>query len=176
MLTVLMKSPNFLILDEPTNDLDIMSLGILEDYLQKFAGCVLVVSHDRYFMDQIVDHLFIFEGNSVIKDFPGNYSEYREYIEQAGRKKKSSPKPAAEKAAAARQKKSSGLTWKEKQEYERLEQEIDVLETEKATLEELLSSGGLSHEELLNKSTRIGEIMDEINSKTERWIELGDRS
>lgn len=175
LLTVLMKSPNFLILDEPTNDLDIMSLGVLEAYLQDFPGCVLIVSHDRFFMDQIVDHLFVFEGDTVIRDFPGNYSDYREFLERSSKTEKDTkkPKPLVQKSISEKQ--TNKLSFKEKQEYDLLLKEIEKLELEKARLESLLSSGQLSHEELTEKSTRIGSIIYEINKKTDRWIELEER-
>ena len=177
LLSILMKSPNFLILDEPTNDLDIMSLGILEDYLQNFPGCVMIVSHDRFFMDQIVDHLFIFEGDGIIRDFPGNYSQYHEYIGQIVQTEKSiqKTKTTAEKSKQPKREVPERLTFNEKKEYELLEKVIEALEAEKAMLETLLSTGNLSHEELKNHSVRIGYIMDEIDNKTDRWLELGER-
>ena len=177
LLTILMKSPNFLILDEPTNDLDIMSLAVLETYLQDFKGCVLVVSHDRFFMDQIVDHLFVFEGNSVIRDFPGNYSQYREFLEKKKLKEKIVNKPTAPKKKVKTQETNEvkKLSFKEKQEYELLVKEIEDLESEKAALERSLSSGNLNHEELKEKSVRVGKIMEEIDKKTDRWIELEER-
>ncbi|MFO7658777.1 MAG: ABC-F family ATP-binding cassette domain-containing protein [Bacteroidales bacterium] len=176
LLTILMKRPNFLILDEPTNDLDIMSLGILEDYLQNFNGCVLIVSHDRFFMDQVVDHIFIFEGDAVIKDFPGNYSDYREYIEQKLKKERASDKLqiASEKVKPEKTVKSK-LTYKEKQEHERLLKEIEQLESEKKELEIQMSSGNLGHGELSGKSMHIGTLIEEINKKTDRWMELEER-
>ena len=178
LLTILMKSPNFLILDEPTNDLDIMSLGILEAYLQSFPGCVMVVSHDRFFMDQIVDHLFIFEGDGIIRDFPGNYSQYRESTGQNIQAEKSIQKiqPIEEKSKHSKPEVREKLTYKERKEYELLEKVIEALEAEKAMLETLLSKGNLSHEELNNHSIRIGHIIDEIDDKTERWLELGERA
>ncbi len=177
LLTILMKNPNFLILDEPTNDLDIMSLGILEDYLQNFPGCVMVVSHDRFFMDQIVDHLFVFEGDGIIRDFPGNYTQYREYTGQTVQTEKSIRKTqtAKEKTKRPEHESAEKLTFKEKKEYELLEKVIEALEAEKAMLETLLSTGKLSHEELKNHSIRIGHIIDEIDKKTDRWLELGER-
>ncbi|HJX70612.1 MAG TPA: ABC-F family ATP-binding cassette domain-containing protein [Bacteroidales bacterium] len=178
LLTILMKSPNFLILDEPTNDLDIMSLAVLEDYLQNFPGCVMIVSHDRFFMDQIVDHLFIFEGDGIIRDFPGNYSQYRQHHERTVQAKKSQKKTQiiTEKTRQPKPDASRKLTFKEKQEYELLEKVIEALEAEKAVLEKLLSSGNLSHEELKNHSIRIGQIINEIDKKTDRWLELGERT
>ncbi len=177
LLTVLMKSPNFLILDEPTNDLDIMSLGILESYLRDFNGCVLVVSHDRYFMDEIVDHLFVFEGDCIIRDFPGNYSQYREFMDKKSNQEKDANKTIAPKEKIKKEKlvDTKKLTFKEKQEYELLVKEIEHLELEKTELESLLSSGKLGHEELAEKSIRIGVIIDKINKKTDRWMELEER-
>lgn len=173
LLTVLMKNPNFLILDEPTNDLDIMTLSILEDYLADFPGCVIIVSHDRYFMDKIVDHLFIFDENGNIKDFPGNYLQYREYLENLPKEVKS--QPVKEKIIQPKVKASTKLSFKEKQEYELLEKEIDDLETEKSEIEKSLSSGTLGHDELLKKSHRISEIIELVDRKTIRWMELGEK-
>ena len=177
LLTVLMKSPNFLILDEPTNDLDIMSLVILEAYLRDFNGCVLVVSHDRFFMDEIVDHLFVFEGDSIIRDFPGNYSQYREFLDKKTSKEKDLKKtnPPKEKTKPEKTTDVKKLSFKEKQEYEKLVKEIEHLESEKAMLETQLSSGNLNHKELTEKSVRVGQIIQEINKKTDRWMELEER-
>ena len=176
LCTILMQNPNFLILDEPTNDLDIMTLNVLEDYLSSFDGCVIIVSHDRYFMDKIVDHLFVFDGNGKIKDFPGNYTIYRNSeLEKEKQQKKiqasSKYKPVAEKPKQNPQK----LSFKEKQELEELEQDIEKLETEKAELMEAMNSGELSPEELLIKSTRFAEINDEIEEKEMRWLELSEK-
>ncbi|MCQ2208163.1 MAG: ABC-F family ATP-binding cassette domain-containing protein [Paludibacteraceae bacterium] len=182
LCTVLMKNPNFLVLDEPTNDLDIMTLNVLEDYLQNFKGCVIVVSHDRYFMDKVVDHLLVFHGQADVQDFPGNYSDYREYKEikqqqerkereqtakqQAGKQTAETRNPAATRARK--------LSFKEKQELEKLTNDIEQLEAEKANLETELSSGTLQGQELLNKSQRIGDIVKELDDKTERWMELSE--
>jgi ABC transport system ATP-binding/permease protein len=174
LLTLLMKNPNFLILDEPTNDLDIMTLTVLEDYLADFSGCVLVVSHDRYFMDRIVDHLFVFEENGTIRDFPGNYSQYRSFLDNLPKEKKGI-QSVQEKPTGEKEKTSIRLSYKEKKEYEQLEKEIAELENEKAALELLLSSGSLSHDDLLSKSERISKIIRLTDEKTMRWIELGER-
>ncbi|MCQ2191920.1 MAG: ATP-binding cassette domain-containing protein [Paludibacteraceae bacterium] len=182
LCTVLMRNPNFLVLDEPTNDLDIMTLNVLEDYLQNFKGCVIVVSHDRYFMDKVVDHLLVFHGQADVQDFPGNYSDYREYKEikqQQERKEKEQAakqqagKPATEtrNPAATRARK---LTYKEQKELEQLTADIEQLEAEKAALEEELSSGTLQGQDLLAKSQRIGEIGKELDEKTDRWLELSE--
>ncbi|MDR1810484.1 MAG: ABC-F family ATP-binding cassette domain-containing protein [Prevotella sp.] len=177
LCTVLIKNPNFLVLDEPTNDLDIMTLNILEEYLQNFKGCVIVASHDRYFMDKVVEHILVFGGNAHIKDFPGNYTQYREWKEwQEKEAAQSAPanasKPNPEKTPIAEKKK---LTFKEKRELEELDEWIPKLEAEKANLEAEMSSGLLPTDELLNKSKRIGELIDEIDEKTMRWLELSEK-
>lgn len=174
LATVLMKMPNFLILDEPTNDLDIVTLGILEDYLQKFKGCVIVVSHDRFFMDRTVDHLFVFEGNGVIKDFPGNYSDYREWKnlqkEEKAVKKEERPKERENKRDY-----SAKMSFKERKEFEALTVDIEKLEEEKRSIEEALSAGTLGVEELTQKSQRISEIIAELEEKEMRWLELSEK-
>ena len=179
LCTVLMRNPNFLVLDEPTNDLDIQTLQVLEEYLQDFAGCVIVVSHDRYFMDKVVDHLLVFKGE--IQDFPGNYTQYREWCrlqpktEGEGAEKKAT-KPTAKEQPSATQKKEGKrkMTYKEKREYEQLTKELEQLENEQKTLEEALCSGQLSVEELTEKSKRLPEIKDEIDEKEMRWLELAE--
>jgi len=178
LLTILMRQPNFLILDEPTNDLDLMTMAVLEDYLKEFEGCVLIVSHDRYFMDKIVDHLFVFEDVGKIKDFPGTYTDYREYRVQQERQQRAE-QPRDEKPAAERKKNESAaakrkLTFAEKREYESLPAEIEALEKEKAALEAALSSGSLSPDELLQKSQRIGEVVNRLSEKELRWLELDE--
>lgn len=181
LCTVLMRNPNFLVLDEPTNDLDIQTLQVLEEYLQDFAGCVIVVSHDRYFMDKVVDHLLVFKGEGEIKDFPGNYTQYREWCrlqpktEGEGAEKKAT-KPTAKEQPSATQKKEGKrkMTYKEKREYEQLTKELEQLENEQKTLEEALCSGQLSVEELMEKSKRLPEIKDEIDEKEMRWLELAE--
>ncbi len=178
LCTVLMANPNFLVLDEPTNDLDIETLQILEEYLCDFKGCVIVVSHDRYFMDKVVDHIFVFNGEGDIKDFPGNYSDWRDWrIEE----KATAAKEAAEKAAKNAPPKQSyrtetkrKLTFKERKEYEGLEEEIMMLEEEKASIEEAMSSGTLDNDTLLKHSMRIQEVIELIDTKTDRWVELSE--
>lgn len=180
LCTILIKNPNFLVLDEPTNDLDIMTLNILEEYLQSFKGCVIVVSHDRYFMDKVVDHLLAFGGNAKIKDFPGNYSQYREWKEvqesldkenqQIAKEKVEKPKNNSENTQADKKK----LSFNEKRELEELDNIIPQLEQEKKILEEELSSGTLSNEDLLSKSNRISELINEIDEKSLRWMELSE--
>ena len=181
LCTVLMRNPNFLVLDEPTNDLDIQTLQVLEEYLQDFPGCVIVVSHDRYFMDKVVDHLLVFKGEGEIQDFPGNYTQYREWCrlqpktEGEGAEKKAT-KPTAKEQPSATQKKEGKrkMTYKEKREYEQLTKELEQLENEQKTLEEALCSGQLSVEELTEKSKRLPEIKDEIDEKEMRWLELAE--
>ena len=174
LCTILMTNPNFLILDEPTNDLDIMTLAVLEDYLRVFQGCVIIVSHDRYFMDKIVDHLFVFNGDGSIKDFPGSYTIWRnkELEEEEKRKKeikpeiKATPKPVKEKERK--------LTFNEKKELEQLEKDIAALETEKAQLSDELNSGTLNNAQLQEKSSRFGEITELLEEKEMRWLELSE--
>lgn len=181
LCTVLMRNPNFLVLDEPTNDLDIQTLQVLEEYLQDFAGCVIVVSHDRYFMDKVVDHLLVFKGEGEIQDFPGNYTQYREWCrlqpktEGEGAEKKAT-KPTTKEQPSATQKKEGKrkMTYKEKREYEQLTKELEQLENEQKTLEEALCSGQLSVEELTEKSKRLPEIKDEIDEMEMRWLELAE--
>ena len=180
LCTVLMKNPNFLVLDEPTNDLDIVTLQILEEYLQDFPGCVIVVSHDRYFMDKVVDHLLVFKGEGDIKDFPGNYTQYRQWSQLQPDEPKEKPKQAsantnnqaspAKNANPAKRK----LTFKEKREFEQLEKEIAALEAEQRELEEALCSGTLSVEELTEKSKRLPLLKDELDEKSMRWLELSE--
>ena len=181
LCTVLMRNPNFLVLDEPTNDLDIQTLQVLEEYLQDFAGCVIVVSHDRYFMDKVVDHLLVFKGEGEIQDFPGNYTQYREWCrlqpktEGEGAEKKATKPTAKEQPSATRKKEGKRkMTYKEKREYEQLTKELEQLENEQKTLEEALCSGQLSVEELTEKSKRLPEIKDEIDEKEMRWLELAE--
>lgn len=181
MCTVLMRNPNFLVLDEPTNDLDIVTLNVLEEYLRNFKGCVIVVSHDRYFMDKVVDHLLVFRGNADLKDFPGNYTQYRDWKEvqdqlekeaEAARQPKQTPAPEKNNRPQPEQKKK--LTFKERKEFEALEVEIPQLEAEKAELETAMSSGTLSNDELMTKSERIAKVIEEIDEKTMRWLELSE--
>lgn len=176
LCTVLMKNPNFLILDEPTNDLDIQTLQVLEEYLQDFAGCVIVVSHDRYFMDKVVDHLLVFYGEGVISDFPGNYSQYREFSslesKQDSKDKETNAKPKAKKDY--RNDNRRRLSFNEKREMEILEQEIEALESEKKQIEEALCSGMLSVDELTEKSIRLPKLNDDLDEKSTRWLELSE--
>ena len=174
LCTVLMRNPNFLVLDEPTNDLDIITLNVLEEYLQNFKGCVIVVSHDRYFMDKVVDHLMVFNGQGDIRDFPGNYSDYRDWKEAKAQKEKEAEKPQEEKTARVRLNDKRKMSFKEKREFEQLEKEIAELEAEKAQIEELLCSGMLSVDELTEKSKRLPEVNDLIDEKTMRWLELSE--
>ncbi|MFW5944517.1 MAG: ABC-F family ATP-binding cassette domain-containing protein [Bacteroidota bacterium] len=173
LLTILMKKPNFLILDEPTNDLDIMTLSVLENYLQQFSGCVLIVSHDRYFMDNIVDHIFVFRGKGEIKDFPGTYTQYRDEIIKSFTKEKpeKSRKKGKEKPGST---KRSPVSYQQKQEFKRLEKEIEELEKEKDTLEEQMNRDDLDNEKIVEKSNRLGEVMRLIDEKTDRWLELSE--
>lgn len=186
LCTVLMRNPNFLLLDEPTNDLDIQTLQVLEEYLQDFAGCVIVVSHDRYFMDKVVDHLLVFKGEGEIQDFPGNYTQYREWSRMQAKDEAEQAKPAksgnatAESDGAGTAKRDANfenkrkMSYKEKREYEQLTQEIDALTEEQKKLEEELCSGNLSVEELTEKSKRLPEIKDELDEKEMRWLELAE--
>lgn len=186
LCTVLMRNPNFLVLDEPTNDLDIQTLQVLEEYLQDFAGCVIVVSHDRYFMDKVVDHLLVFNGEGEIQDFPGNYTQYREWSRMQAKDEAEQAKPAksgnatAENDGAGTAKRDANfenkrkMSYKEKREYEQLTQEIDALTEEQKKLEEELCSGNLSVEELTEKSKRLPEIKDELDEKEMRWLELAE--
>ena len=180
LCTVLMKNPNFLVLDEPTNDLDIVTLQILEEYLQDFPGCVIVVSHDRYFMDKVVDHLLVFKGDGEIKDFPGNYTQYRDWQTlQPKEAKESNPSREMISSKESRDSRSSRdskrkMTYKEKTEFERLEKEIAALEAEQKQLEEALCSGTLSIDELTEKSKRLPQLKDELDEKSLRWLELSE--
>lgn len=173
LCTVLMKNPNFLVLDEPTNDLDIVTLQILEEYLQDFPGCVIVVSHDRYFMDKVVDHLLVFKGEGIIRDFPGNYTQYREW--QSTQTKESTQTRQAEQPKKDYHNDTRRrMTYKEKQEFQQLEREIAELETEQKALEEALCSGTLSVEQLTEKSIRLPRLKDELDAKSMRWLELSE--
>lgn len=174
LASVLMRSPNFLILDEPTNDLDIVTLGILEDYLRGFKGCLIVVSHDRFFLDSIVDHLFVLEGGGVIKDFPGNYTEYREYAD--AQRKISEPQkavqPTGEKPRRPRE--SNKMTFKERKEFETLTEEIDALNAEKSELEAIFNSGEVVND-IAEKSARYEEVKALLDEKELRWLELSEK-
>ncbi len=178
LCTVLMRNPNFLILDEPTNDLDIQTLQVLEEYLQDFAGCVIVVSHDRYFMDKVVDHLLVFNGEGVIRDFPGNYTQYRDVAamesKEAAQEKALRKQPENTVKKDYRNDTRRRLSYKEKQEYLRLEKEIEQLEAEKKQIEEALCSGTLGVEELTEKSIRLPKLEKELDEKSMRWLELSE--
>lgn len=186
-----MKNPNFLVLDEPTNDLDIQTLQVLEEYLQDFPGCVIVVSHDRYFMDKVVDHLLVFKGEGKIQDFPGNYTQYREWsrlqakseddqkTKQGGASTVASGKLEATVVSGtakrdANHENKRKMSFKEKREYEQLSKEIEALEKEQKQLEEELCSGTLSVDELTEKSKRLPIIKDELDEKGMRWLELAE--
>ena len=172
LLTILMKNPNFLILDEPTNDLDLITLKVLEDFLDEFEGCMITVSHDRYFMDRLVDHLFVFEGEGQVKDFPGNYTDYRENVTANGKLKIDKPKlkdPIQERARENRK-----LTYNEKKEYENIESEIDALEQEKVLIGEQFNDPSLDAKKIKDLGMRIKELDHEIASKTDRWMELAE--
>ena len=179
LCTVLMRNPNFLVLDEPTNDLDIQTLQILEEYLQDFPGCVIVISHDRYFMDKVVDHLLVFEGEGVVKDFPGNYTQYREWsslqsAEDKEDKKQDKTKTRATAKKSYRNDTRQKMTYKEKREYEQLSRDIEALEAERKALEDALCSGTLSVEELTEKSIRLPLVKDQLDDKEMRWLELSE--
>lgn len=175
LCTILMRNPNFLVLDEPTNDLDIPTLQVLEEYLQDFPGCVIIVSHDRYFMDKIVDHLLVFQGNGVIQDFPGNYTQYREWSALKPKELKEKNQPLEKKDrkvqdVSVRKK----MTFKEKREFEQLEKDIAALEKEQKIIEEELCSGKLTIDELTEKSKRLPVLKDELDEKSMRWLELSE--
>jgi len=173
LMTVLMKNPNFLILDEPTNDLDIITLNVLEEYLKSFNGCILVVSHDRFFMDKIAEHLFVFEENTVVRDFPGNYTRYLEYKETIEEQnKRNAVKPEQVKKEKPLREKTNKFTFKEQKEFEALEVEIQQLENEKTEIEEAFASGTLESQQIVELSKRHEEIIPLIETKTDRWLEL----
>ena len=178
LAAVLITQPNFLILDEPTNDLDIMTLGILEDYLREFKGCVIVISHDRFFLDSIVDHLFVMEGNGVIKDFPGNYSDYRAYLKEQAKAAQAVAKPAAATAPAQAQRRENTrpqkLSFKERKELEALTKEIDELTQEKSDLEALFNSGA-EIADIADKAKRYSDIKEILDEKELRWLELSEK-
>lgn len=181
LLTVLMKNPNVLILDEPTNDLDILTLNVLEEYLKEFKGSVIIVSHDRFFLDKIADHLFVFEGDGIVKDFVGSYSGYREYIKEREKEKRAAERAKMQKEVQKKeyqdnpqQPKRKKLSYKEQRELEQLEKDLETLGMEKAELEEKLSGGELQGEELQKASVRIGEVLELLDEKELRWLELND--
>ena len=174
LCTVLMKNPNFLVLDEPTNDLDIQTLQIFEEYLADFPGCVIIVSHDRYFMDKIVDHLLVFKGDGIVQDFPGNYTQYRDWCMLKSKEEE----PATNKSNAMKERhrgeQRRKMTYKEKMEYAQLEKDIESLEEERQQIEELLCSGTLSINELTEKSKRLPALKEELDAKEMRWLELSE--
>ncbi|OWY19145.1 ABC transporter ATP-binding protein [Sphingobacteriales bacterium UPWRP_1] len=185
LLTILMKNPNFLILDEPTNDLDLITLNLLEDYLLQFEGCLVIVSHDRYFMDKLVDHVFVFEGNGKTRDYPGNYSRYREAKaeeEQAEREKilaekektAALPKPEKTDENTTANKAKTKLSFKEQREFDQLNKEIEQLEAEKEQLSQQLNLGSGSHDELMKWANRLSEVVQLLDTKTDRWLELSE--
>jgi len=179
LLSILFRNPNFLVLDEPTNDLDLPTLSILEDFLQEYQGCIIIVSHDRYFMDKLVDHLFVFEGDGVVRDFPGNYTQYREWEKEEKSNAKELPATAAANSASAapapaEANKPRKLSYKEKRELEQLEQEIAKLEAEKQSIDQQLSSGSLPYEQLEPLTRRVGEVIQLLDEKGMRWLELSE--
>lgn len=178
LCTVLITNPNFLVLDEPTNDLDIITLNILEEYLASFKGCLIVISHDRYFMDKVVDHLLVFHGNAKIQNYPGNYTQYREWKAEEDKRQSEVAKIVKTESEPADSRKKeevkTKLTFKEKREFESLEKEIEELEEEKKLLSEEISSGKLNTDELLSKSNRLTELLNLIDEKTMRWLELSE--
>ena len=176
LCTVLIKNPNFLVLDEPTNDLDIITLNILEEYLASFKGCLIIISHDRYFMDKVVDHILVFHGDARIQNFPGNYSQYREWKIEEDKRGLNENKTIRAESIDSRKKNEvkTKLTFKERREFESLEHEIEKLEEDKNLLSDEISSGKLSTDELLNKSNRLTEVLNLIDEKTMRWLELSE--
>ena len=174
LAAVLMRSPNFLILDEPTNDLDIITLGILEEYLCNFKGCVIVISHDRYFLDNIVDHLFVFDGNGIVKDFPGNYSDYRKWLEEFTKEKESTNKQPEKKTEKHKTERQPKMTFKERKEFEQLTVDIEYLNSEKDELDALFNSGS-EIPDIIEKSARYNEIKEMLDEKEMRWLELSEK-
>lgn len=175
LCTVLMRNPNFLVLDEPTNDLDIQTLQVLEEYLQDFPGCVIIVSHDRYFMDKIIDHLLVFEGQGKIKDFPGNYTQYREWLSLNPQSNNGSTNKDTKPTNTNKVNGNVGrkkMTYKEKMEFEQLEKDIELLEAEQTAIETALCTGELSVEDITQKSKRLSELKSELDEKSFRWLEL----
>ena len=167
-----MRNPNFLVLDEPTNDLDIKTLQVLEEYLQDFAGCVIVVSHDRYFTDKVVDHLLVFHGNGEVQDFPGNYTQYREYQQLKPKAEVESKEKTAKKDYHNETRRR--MSFKEKREFEMLEKEIEALTSEKEQIETALSSGAISVEKITEMSKRLPILNEELDEKEMRWLELSE--
>ncbi|HPI54770.1 MAG TPA: ATP-binding cassette domain-containing protein [Chitinophagaceae bacterium] len=178
LLTILFKNPNFLVLDEPTNDLDLQTLQLLEEFLQDYQGCILIVSHDRYFMDKLVDHLFVFEGDGIISDFPGNYTQYR--IRELSKDKDKKPLKSASNdesfSEVAVKKPSEKMSYKEKREFEQLDIDMPLLTQEKNTLEQQMSDGQLSFDDLQSAAARVGVIIQLLEEKEMRWLELSEKS
>lgn len=177
LCTVLMKNPNFLILDEPTNDLDIQTLQVLEEYLQDFLGCVIVVSHDRYFMDKVVDHLLVFKGEGEIKDFPGNYTQFREFQSLKSEEETAKQKTVVKGSGSSKDYRNDTrkkMSYKEKREYEQLSKEIQELEEKIKIIEKQLCSGELNVDELTEKSKILPNLKDELDEKEMRWLELAE--
>jgi ATP-binding cassette subfamily F protein uup len=177
LLLVLMKNPNFLILDEPTNDLDVFTLAALEEYLLYYPGCMVIVSHDRYFLDKLVDHIFVLNGEGDVKDILGNYDTYRRWEEQEAIRRSNVRKEQQQeeiKADSKQDEQKTKLTFKEKFEYDQLEKEIPQLEIEKAKLEQQLADAGTDHEALLKVTDKLGKIVQELDAKSMRWLELGE--
>ena len=173
LLTILFRNPNFLILDEPTNDLDLPTLSVLENFLLDFPGCLLIVSHDRYFMDRLVDHLFVFEGEGIVRDFPGNYSQYRDTVkEQEPKETEIKPQKPVEGTSPAKKK----LTYKEQREFETIEKQIPQLEKERQELFERLNNGELPYEQLQKLTDRVSFLSNEIHEKELRWLELSENT
>ena len=180
LCTVLIQNPNFLILDEPTNDLDIVTLNVLESFLLDFPGCLIVVSHDRYFMDKVIDHLFVFRGNAVVEDFPGNYSDYRAYEDSTALEIRAEKEKVKEKTKAANAAKNSWkteekgkqLSYQEQKEYKSLERDIKKLEDKKVQIQEKFMDASLSGDEIAKLSKELKEVEDSVETKTERWFEL----
>ena len=174
LMTILMKNPNFLILDEPTNDLDIMTLNILEEYLQTFKGCVIIVSHDRYFMDKIVDNVFVFEENGTIKVLPGNFSDYSAWQAQKIKDEKKEFKKEVENKTSVESSAKKKATFKEKKEYEQLNADIEQLSNERHEIESVLSSGNASSTQIQEKSIRLNQVISLLDEKEMRWLELSE--
>ncbi|MFM7683630.1 MAG: ATP-binding cassette domain-containing protein, partial [Bacteroidota bacterium] len=176
LLRVLMSNPNFLILDEPTNDLDIFAMAVLEEYLRNFQGCLIVVSHDRYFMDKMVDHLFVFEGEGKVRDIVGNYTEFRKNQTSPKRENKNLAVEVKEAKVEieAKEPEKRKLSFKEKQEYEQIEKDLEKLESEKEAITSELSTATKSNQEIYDLGIKLGKIVEEIEHKTERWMELAE--
>lgn len=172
MCTVLIQNPNFLILDEPTNDLDIVTLNVLENFLLDYPGCLLVVSHDRYFMDKIVDHLFVFRGEGVVEDFPGNYSDFRTYEDSIEPEKQETENV---KSNWKENQTKAGLNFNEQKELQKIEREIKNLEEQKKDIEELFAKGNLTDEQIEKKASELKSILNKIEQKEERWFELNEK-